>query len=414
LLPSVRDPPDVSVCDAHIVVFHAAPRDCRINIPFMDRPTNQASHNVDERRRARTRLNPRAKAFLIGAAAIALLAWAGHWLVHRWTHVYVDDARIDGEVVTIASRVSGWITELPVIEGDEVKKSQLLARVDERDSVLQREVLQARLKAIEGQMSVMRAQTGQVDQETLGKYQSEMNRLAAAEAEVASLDANLKQARYDYDRAVDLHGQKWLSQQALERARTTLQQAQESHRKALSEVEAVRGTLSAAGGSRKQLSVMQQQLLVLSHQATEIRAEVQRQEVDIADRTIKSPADGRIVMTFVRKGEHVMIGQRIAMFHDPTQIWVQANVKETAIGLLKPGMKADVRIDAYPGHVFRGEIYRIGQAATSKFALLPDPNPSGNFTKITQRLPVRILLSEQDLMLRPGMMAEVDIAVGNH
>jgi membrane fusion protein (multidrug efflux system) len=380
----------------------------------MDRPTNQTSHNVDARRSARARLHPRAKAFLIGAAAIALLAWAGHWLVHRWTHVYVDDARIDGEVVTIASRVSGWLTELPVIEGDEVKKGQLLARVDERDSVLQREVLQARLKAIEGQMSVMRAQTGQVDQETLGKYQSETNRLAAAEAEVASLEANLKQARYDYDRAVDLHGQKWLSQQALERARTTLQQAQESHRKALSEVEAVRGTLSAAGGSRKQLSVMQQQLLVLSHQATEIRAEVQRQEIDIADRTIKSPADGRIVMTFVRKGEHVMVGQRIAMFHDPKQIWVQANVKETAVGLLKPGMKADVRIDAYPGHVFSGEIYRIGQAATSKFALLPDPNPSGNFTKITQRLPVRILLSEQDLMLRPGMMAEVDIAVGNH
>ncbi|MGZ5176177.1 MAG: HlyD family secretion protein [Burkholderiales bacterium] len=379
----------------------------------MDRPTHQTSHNVDERSRTRARLNPRAKAFLIGAAAIALLAWAGHWLVHRWTHVYVDDARIDGEVVTIASRVSGWITELPIIEGDEVKKGQILARVDERDSVLQREVLQARLKAIESQMSVTRAQTGQVDQETLGKYQSETNRLVAAEAEVASLDANLKQARYDYDRAVDLHAQKWLSQQALERARTTYQQAQESHRKALAEVEAVRGTLSAAGGSRKQLSVMQQQLLVLSHQAAEIRAEVQRQEVDITDRTIKSPGDGRIVMTFVRKGEHVMVGQRIAMFHDPKQIWVQANVKETAIGLLKPGMKADVRIDAYPGHVFRGEIYRIGQAATSKFALLPDPNPSGNFTKITQRLPVRILLSEQDLMLRPGMMAEVDIAIGN-
>ena len=177
---------------------------------------------------------------------------------------------------------------------------------------------------------------------------------------------------------------------------------------------AVRGTLSAAGGSRKQVGVMQQQLLVLGHQATEIRAEIQRQEVDINDRTIKSPADGRIVMTFVRKGEHVAAGQRIAMFHDPQQIWVQANVKETAVGYLKPGMKADVRIDAYPGRVFEGEIYRIGQAATSKFALLPDPNPSGNFTKITQRLPVRIILTDKNLMLRPGMMAEVDIAVGKH
>jgi membrane fusion protein (multidrug efflux system) len=138
---------------------------------------------------------------------------------------------------------------------------------------------------------------------------------------------------------------------------------------------------------------------------------MQRQEVDIADRTIRSPADGRIVMTFVRKGEHVGAGQRMVMFHDPTDIWVEANVKETAVGLLKPGMKAHVRVDAYPGRVIAGEIYRIGQAATSKFALLPDPNPSGNFTKITQRLPVRILLTEKDATLRPGMMVEIDIAV---
>ena len=113
-------------------------------------------------------------------------------------------------------------------------------------------------------------------------------------------------------------------------------------------------------------------------------------------------------------GRELSIGQRIAMFHDPHKIWVEANVKETAIGQLKPGMPVEVRIDAYPGRVFSGEIYRIGQAATSKFALLPDPNPSGNFTKITQRLPVRIVLAEKDLTLRPGMMAEVTIAVGNH
>ncbi len=354
------------------------------------------------------------KAWVIGLAAIALIAWAASWVYHRWTHIYIDDARIDGEVVKIASRISGWVTELPVIEGDEVKKGQVIARIDERDSVLQREILRARLKTIESQMAVIRAQTGQVDQETLGRYQTETNRLAATEAEGASVEANLKQAKYDYDRAVDLHAQKWLSQQAMERARTAYQQAQESQRKAIAEVAAARGTLSTAGGSRKQIHVMERQLLVLSHQAAEVRAEVERQEADITDRTIRSPADGRIVMTFVRKGEHVAPGQRIVMFHDPSQIWVEANVKETVIGLLKPGMKVDVRIDAYPRRKFEGEIHRIGQAATSKFALLPDPNPSGNFTKITQRLPVRILLTEKDLLLRPGMMVEVDIAVSNN
>jgi membrane fusion protein (multidrug efflux system) len=379
----------------------------------MDRAKTQPSHNVDDPQGPKPRWRLWAKACFIGALAIALLAWGGSWLSHRWTHIVVDDARIDGEVVTISSRVSGWVTDLPVIEGDEVKAGQVIARIDDRDSVLHREVLLARLKAAEGQMGVTRAQSGQVDQETLGKFQSETNRLAAAEAEVASVEANLKQARLDHERAASLHAREYISGQDMERARTAYSQAQESHRKALAEVAAARGTLSSAGGSRKQVGVMRQQLTVYAQQAAEIRAEIQRQEVDITDRTIKSPANGRIVMTFVRKGEHVAVGQRIAMFHDPKEIWVQANVKETAVGLLKPGMKADVRIDAYPGRVFRGEIHRIGQAATSKFALLPDPNPSGNFTKITQRLPVRILLADKDLTLRPGMMAEVDIAVGN-
>jgi len=358
------------------------------------------------------RLGGQRKAWILSIVALVLAAWAGNWIFHRYTHLYLDDARIDGEVITISSRVSGWITELPVMEGDAVKKGQLLARVDDRDSVLQREVLRSKFEAIESQMAVVRAQSGQVDQETLGKFESETNRLVGAEAEAASFEVQLKQAREDYQRAQDI--EKFLTRQEVERARSAYQQTQESLRKAQAEVAATRGTLSAAGGSRRQLRVIAQQLVVLARQADEIRAQISRQEVDIADRVIASPADGKVVMTFVRKGEHVSPGQRIAMFHDPNEIWVEANVKETDIGPLKPGMKADIRVDAYPGKVFGGEVFRTGQAATNKFALLPDPNPSGNFTKITQRLPVRIVLTEKDHALRPGMMVEVDIALRNH
>lgn len=378
----------------------------------MDHPDSARGGFLRKASRARLRLPERTKAWVLGAIAVVFVGWCGHWLVHRFTHIYVDDARIDGEVITIASRVSGWITELPVIEGDEVKKGQLIARVDDRDSVLQREVLLSKLQAIEGQMAVVRAQNGQVDQETLGKFQSETSRLVAAEAEASALEVQLRQAREDYKRAQDI--EKFLTTQEVERARTSYQQTQESLRKAQAEVAAVRGTLSAAGGSRRQLQVIERQLLVLAHQAGEIRAEVRRQEVDIADRSIVSPADGRVVMTFVHKGEHVGVGQRIAMFHDPNQIWVEANVKETEVGLLKPGMKAEIRVDAYPGKSFSGAIYRVGQTATNKFALLPDPNPSGNFTKITQRLPVRIVFDKKDPGLRPGMMVEVDVAVRNY
>jgi len=380
----------------------------------MERPSDSASTATRERPwRPRARLSGQRKIWVVAILALVFAAWGGHWLYQRWTHVYIDDARIDGEVVTISSRVSGWITELPVVQGDAVKKGALLAQVDDRDSRLQKEVLQSKLQAIENQMAVVQAQGGQVDQETLGKFQSETNRLAAAEAEVAAVDTQVKQARDDLKRAQELADAKWLSPQALERARTTYKEVQERHRKAVSEVAAVRGTLSAAGGSRRQLKVIERQILVLANQANEIRAEIRRQEVDIADRTITAAEDGRVVMTFVRKGEHVSPGQRLMMFHDPNDIWVDANVKETTIGLLKPGMKAEIHVDAYPGKVFEGKISSIGQAATSKFALLPDPNPSGNFTKITQRLPIRILLAEKNPQLRPGMMVEVYIGVRN-
>ncbi|MGE5522902.1 MAG: HlyD family secretion protein [Rhodospirillaceae bacterium] len=354
------------------------------------------------------------KSWFVAAAALVLLGYAAQWLYHRYTHVYIDDARIDGEVITFSSRVAGWVTELPVIEGDMVRKGQVIARIDDRDARLRRDALVAKLNAIEGQMNTLRAQSGQVDQETLGKLESETQRLSAARAAVAALEVQVKQTHDDARRAEDLHKQRWISQQAMEQARTAYQHTKESHRKAQAEVAAVEGAIAAASGSRRQVQVLQRQYLVLAAQANEMRAEIRRQEVDIADRTIVSPADGRIVMTFVRKGEHVAVGQRILMFHDPDEIWVEANVKETAVGLLKPGMKASVKVDAYRDRTYDAKVFRIGQAATSKFALLPDPNPSGNFTKITQRLPVRLLFDEKDPALRPGMMVEVAVAVRDH
>ncbi len=375
-----------------------------------DAPANRSPEGVEAKSPRMPRMQP--KTWVLITAAVALLAWGGHWVYQRSIHVYLDDARIDGELVTLSSRTAGWLTELPVIAGDEVKKGQLLARIDERDSQLQRDVLTAKLQGVESQMAVMRAQTGQVDQETLGRYQSESSRLAGAEAEAASLETQMKQAEADNKRMQSV--EKYVSGQEVDHARSAYQQAQERHRKALAEIAAVRGALSSAGGSRKQVNVIGQQLLVLMRQADEIRAEIKRREIDISDRTITAPVNGKVVMTFVHKGEHVAAGQRILMFHDPSEIWVEANIKETDVGRLQPGMKADIHVDAYPNRVFKGEVFRIGQAATNRFALLPDPNPSGNFTKITQRLPLRVKLLDKDAALRPGMMVEVYVATGNH
>jgi membrane fusion protein (multidrug efflux system) len=114
---------------------------------------------------------------------------------------------------------------------------------------------------------------------------------------------------------------------------------------------------------------------------------------------------------FVDTGEYVSPGTRLLIYHDPSRIWVDANVKETDFRRLRPGAPAKIKVDAYPGLVVEGRILRLGHAATSQFALLPSPNPSGNFTKVTQRLPVRIAIEQKDGMLRPGMMVDVGIDV---
>ena len=97
--------------------------------------------------------------------------------------------------------------------------------------------------------------------------------------------------------------------------------------------------------------------------------------------------------------------------HDPKRVWIEANVKETQIRKLAAGQPVEVRVDAYPGKVLRGRVRSIGSATTGSFALLPSPNPSGNFTKITQRIPVRIDVERSGERLAPGMMVEVRIDV---
>lgn len=352
------------------------------------------------------------KFILLFTIFIISIVWAGNWFYQRTIHVYLDDARIDGEIVTISSRVAGLLTELNVIPGDDVVKDQILAQVDQRDSVLQREVLKAKLLGIESNMSAMRSQITQVDQETLGRFESETNRLVAAQAEAASLAEQLKQSESDYKRIQSI--EKFISIQEIEHSRVAYLLAQERLRKAQSEIAVVRGMLSSAEGSRKQGVVFGQQLLVLARQSDEIRSEIKRRDIEIFDRSLFAPSNGRVVMTFVRKGEHVSVGQRILMFHDPEKIWVDANVKETDVANLRVGMKAKIYVDAYPSRIFDAEIYKIGQAATNRFALLPDPNPSGNFTKVTQRLPLRLKLLENDLNLRPGMMVEAYIETGKN
>jgi membrane fusion protein (multidrug efflux system) len=176
------------------------------------------------------------------------------------------------------------------------------------------------------------------------------------------------------------------------------------------EIQAAEAQLATAAAAREELTVLRRQLDTLDPQQRELSAARDRAALDLRDRTIAMPFDGSIDRVFVDPGEYVTPGQRILLLHDPARVRIEANVKETQLRFFPPGTPVLVRVDAWPGRRFPGVVERTGGAATSEFALLPTPNPSGNFTKITQRLTVRIRLDPPPApgLLRPGMMVVVE------
>jgi membrane fusion protein (multidrug efflux system) len=130
---------------------------------------------------------------------------------------------------------------------------------------------------------------------------------------------------------------------------------------------------------------------------------------DVHDLRLVAPVNGVVDRSFANTGDYLAAGQRVLLMHDPEAIWVEANIKETDLTDIRLGQPAQVRVDAYPGRTFEGRVSLIGNSATSAFALLPNPYPSCNFTKITQRIPVRLSVRQEGLLLKPGMMVEVSL-----
>lgn len=343
----------------------------------------------------------------VGAGAVVL----GDWLHQRFTHVYIDDARISADVISVSSRVSGWVTKLPIAEGDAVAAGDVLVMIDDRDARLQLAELTARLASIDAERARLAAQKQMIDRQTSSHYAMRASQVEAAQAALAGRRSDLELARTDFERARTLHERKVVSRQRWEEKRAVFRSAEQAFQQARAEVAAASAALIEAAANRQQLQVIDRQIAGLAHQEEELRARRGRQEIALGDRLIRSPIDGVVDKVFVNASEFVSAGQRLLMVHDPQRIWVDANVRETDIRHLRLGAPATVTVDAYPDTAFRGRIMRIGNAVTSEFALLPTPNPSGNFTKIAQRLAIRIALEQQSERLRPGMMVEVDIGI---
>lgn len=369
-------------------------------------PTQKTSTPVKKKKCGRVVSIPFVILLILG-----VLLWGGFQLFGRLNYVYEYDARVGGTLIIVSSRVSGWVTKRAVEQGSEIKKGQLLVQIDPRESTLKVQHYDVKLQGVKAKIDRLAAERAMVERQINSRYDTLESEFQAAKAATQALKAQLKLAMADFERSQSLLERKIIPRQSYDKDNMEVQRLEGEVAEALAKQKAARAKLEEVEADRERLKVLDQQLSILKNQKNEYLVLKEQQLLDLGDRTILSIIDGVVDETFVEEGEYINPGQRLMLIHDPLDIWVDANIKETQIRRVKRGQTVRISVDAYPDKEFKGKVKAVGNTTTGKFALLPNPNPSGNFTKITQRIPVRIAVEQQKTMLRPGMLVEVKIIV---
>ena len=352
-----------------------------------------------------SRLSPRRKKHfgLVGGLVVATVF--AIWLHGRCSHITENDAKVMADMITISSRVDGWVARRAVTDGDRVSQNEELVGIDQREAALQVQELRAKEASLRLESERLQAQLAVTRNTTESAVAAAEARYTAAEANLGSTEAELERTKLDFTRNQRLVAGEVISRQAWDVSRTTTQQIEEKLRQGKAQIAEAKANLTDAQAKRGDVAVLQKQIEQLVHDMAQVAAQVRQKEVELADRVVRSPINGVVDQKFVEPGEYVIPGQRLVLLHDPKAVWIEVHLKETKLAGLHPGQPVLVSVDAYPDRHFSGQIERIGSSTTSQFALLPSPNPSGNFTKITQRVPVRIKVDQpEDDPLRPGML----------
>ncbi|MFT6753288.1 MAG: membrane fusion protein (multidrug efflux system) [Candidatus Azotimanducaceae bacterium] len=346
--------------------------------------------------------------FAVSLLVISSLALAV-WLLDRSRFVYVSDARVAATMVSVSSRIPGWISSFPVKDGKKVTLNEVLVKIDTRDIEHQVDELEASLNTIDAEFARLQSKYKLINKRansTINAEQAKLNASTSATSEALIL---FNQAKKDFTRAESLLGQKMISEAEFEARQSGVDQIQQSYRQALARTETAKAQLHLSEGNREELKVIDKEMEIVTSRKQELLSQKSRLVSKLEDHTIRSKLEGVVDETFANAGEYVYPGQRILMLHNPDEIWIKAYVKETEIQYLALGSTVTISVDAYPDNSLEGSICNIGNAATSQFAMLPSPNPSGNFVKVTQRIEVQVKFEAEGLNLKPGMMVELKI-----
>jgi membrane fusion protein, multidrug efflux system len=324
---------------------------------------------------------------IVTAAAAGGGYW---WLVGRFWES-TDNAYVQGDIAVMSPKIAGYIAEVPVADNQSVHLGQILVKLDDRDY---------QAKVAEAKATVEAAAAAVVSNQTKLELQSMMIDQTLAAADKA--DADEKMARQDFARVKSLLSSGAVSKQQYDAANATMAGAN---------AEMARAT-AAVSADRQQVLVLKaagQELLARQHQAEAALALAQQ---DLEATIIRSPIDGVIGNKGARVGEYVKAGNQLLSVVPIRQLYVVANFKETQLSRMHPGQRAELSIDAFPGIKIEGEIESFAPASGAEFSLLPAENATGNFTKVVQRVPVRISLNPDNPlsgMLRPGLSVVVSI-----
>jgi membrane fusion protein (multidrug efflux system) len=290
------------------------------------------------------RLRRRHVLALLGLGAIALTGVVV-WAYMRWAHVTENDARVRADMITISSRVDGWVSARPVTDGEKIRSGELLAVIDQREAALRLAELRAKLESTRMQEKRAAAQLRMSETTSPDAVAAAKARREAVEASQRSASSRLDEAQREFTRADAVVG-RLVSRELWDQRQTQLRQADESERSAAAELAAADAALADAQAKLGDVDALRAEVDSLAQDAVQIEAQIRQKEIDLADCELHSPIDGVVDEKFVQPGEYVIPGQRLFIVHDPKAVWIDADIKETKLTSLKPGQPVEISVDA--------------------------------------------------------------------